>query len=151
MIASSDGREWGAADALAKSLRETRRGATRVLFAVSVLVAPVPFFILFLGGFVPLPFTCAFFLRGLTTGDGAFLWVGILGVHVLIDGGIVYAAAAVVSRLLFALFPMRVAVRAVGFVIAVEAVATFLPIYALEGDSRYFTLWGLVHWLRTGF
>ena len=109
----------------------------------------MPFSVLFIGGFVPLAWSCIYFIMGIAQGlgEGAALWAAMLGVHLAVDGLLLYALAALLSRLVFALLPMSIATRAVGVVIAAQVLAAFLPIYMLDGDSRgpvFYSLWDVV-------
>ncbi len=130
-------------------MRRLRRGATRVLFATSVLFTPVPFSMLFIVGLVPLFCTAVFFLRGIAvsvpgnTGGEALLMPAILAAHLIVDGGILYLVATVICRLLFGLCPTRFAIFAVGLLLSGEVIASFFPVNLLAGehDTRFLPLW----------
>jgi len=122
-------------------LRQLRRGATRTLFATSVLFVPVPFFMLFVVGLVPLASIGVFFIAGLVDdlergGEGIMLTVAILISHVVVDAFLLYVLSALVCGVLFGLLPTRVAVLAVGLLVAGELVAAFFPIYTLAGEHN---------------
>jgi hypothetical protein len=136
-----------------EALRVVRRGATRVLFAASVLFVPAPFSIVFFAGLLPLAAILAVtlwvLLRMLATmtGLGALFLVGIVGVQGVVDGGLLYLLSAVACWFLFALLPTRIALRGVGLLVAVEVVASLFPIYFFprdDADTSLVSLWGLV-------
>jgi hypothetical protein len=83
---------------------------------------------------------------------GGLLARAILLAHVLVDGAILYVAATVICRLLFALCPPRVALTAVALLLAVLVIASFFPIYLFAGDTdvERFTLWRVWRMLVIG-
>jgi hypothetical protein len=132
-----------------EALRRLRRGATRILVTASILFAPVPFSELFVVGLVPLWCTAVYFardipvaLQGSAAGDVPIA-AAMLAAHLIVDGGLLYVIATIISRLLFALFPIRVAVFVVGMLCTAEAIASFFPLYVFAGehDTQFLTLW----------
>jgi len=79
--------------------------ARRLLFAAAVLFVPTPFFMIVVGGLVPLAWTLLFFLRGAIvaipkgTAEG-FFTLGILSAHLFVIGGALYALSALLGLLL---------------------------------------------------
>ena len=132
-----------------ETVQQLRRGATRVLFATSLLFAPLPFSVLFIVGPVPLVCTTAFFVRmiavatGGETGGDALLVPAILAAHLVVGGGILYLIANVTCRVIFRLFPARVATFAVGLLLSGQVVASFFPVYVIAGEhhTRFLPLW----------
>jgi len=132
-----------------EALRQFRRGAIRILFTASILFAPVPFSELFVVGLVPLWCTAVYFGRGIpmafqaSAGGEVPIAAAMLAAHLIVDGGLLYLIATVISRLLFALCSTQVAVFVVGILCTAEALASFFPIYVLAGehDTEFLTLW----------
>jgi hypothetical protein len=86
-----------------------------ILFAAFVLTIPVPYFMVVVGGLVPLLYIVTLTIQGLIvaipkfTGEG-FWMVGILLAHVLVLGGVLYLAAGILAWLLDRIFNERSAV-----------------------------------------
>ena len=120
-----------------------RRGATRVLLAVSLLVAPAPFFMLFLVGLVPFPWIAVFLGGSFLHGDPTMM--ALAAIHLLADVAVLYLACASVSGLLFAVLPPQRASTAAALVAVALVIASFFPIYVLIGehDVRRATLLGV--------
>ena len=128
------------ASAQAEALGQLRRRATRVLFAASLLFAPMPFSMLFVVGLVPLSWTIDYFLRmimvtprGVGAGETPLVAV-ILAVHLIVDGGLLYLLWTVICRLLFRFFPGRAATSAVVLLLSGQVIASFFPVYLLAGE-----------------
>jgi hypothetical protein len=85
------------------------------LFAAFILLVPVPYFMLVVGGVVPTAFIMFIAVQGLVvalpkfTAEG-FWMLGILWAHVVILGGFLYLAAYGITHLLFRILPHRYAV-----------------------------------------
>jgi hypothetical protein len=116
------------------------RRASLALFAASVLFVPVPFYMIVVGGLVPLAWICLICLQGLAdglpklTGEGLFM-AGFLLAHVLILGGLLYLASALVCWVLLRLLPARLARLVVALLIAGGATASAFEIYRLPGHN----------------
>jgi|SRR5579862_5501335 len=121
----------------------SRRRATRILFAASVFVVPMPFFILFDLGLVPLAFTVIWFLRPFLalgpfkaqTFDALAFAVPFLALHVAIVGGLLYLVAMLLCRLFFWLGSPRVAKLVVGVLVATGIAASAFPIYTVTDPN----------------
>jgi hypothetical protein len=132
--------------------RQLRRGATRALFAASVLFAPVPFWMLFVGGLVPLVSIAVYFIVELVGslaqgGEAVVIFAGIFAAHVVVDSLLLYLLSALVCGVLFRLLPTRAAVYAVYPLIVGELAASFSPIYMLVGEHNtdMFNIWSVWH------
>ena len=114
--------------------------ARRLLFAAAVLFVPTPFFMIVVGGLVPLAWTLAFFLRGAVvaipkgTAEGFYI-LAILLAHLLVIGGALYLLSALVGRLLCRLLRPRPALIAAGLMVIGAAVASSYDIYRLPGHN----------------
>jgi hypothetical protein len=104
---------------------------------------------MFVAGLVPLPAIGVVALRGLLATQAAtplgdnWAWMMLIGLHLVVDGGLLYLAAAGICRVLFALCPRGVAVGAVALLVVAQVVASFFPVYFLdqmESSARY-TFW----------
>ena len=111
-----------------------------LLFAVFLLVVPVPYYMVVVGGLVP-PFCILYMaVHGLLvalpkfTGEG-FVMLGILWAHVVIFGGLLYLGAAILSWALFRLFPARFAMTFVVLIIVALIVAANFKIYRVPGHN----------------
>jgi hypothetical protein len=93
---------------------------------------PMPFFMLFIVGLVPLACTVAGF--GVPALVAPFPALILLVLHVAVDGGLLYLGAAVVCRLLFSFGSTRVANFAVAVLIAIAVVWSSFPIYTVMGE-----------------
>jgi len=118
----------------------TKRWAEWILFASLLFTVPVPFFMLVVGGIVPLFYILYLSIQGLIvaipkfTSEG-FWMLGILWAHVAILGGILYVAAWVIIRVFFKIFPVRYAVFLVISLIAVLGFASTHNIYRMPGHN----------------
>jgi hypothetical protein len=133
--------------------RILRRGATRVLFAVSALFAPVPFSLWFSAGFVPYALT---FVVGSSVMVGMLVTPGfesegivpgMIALNLAIGGGLLYLVCAIVCRMLFAFCPPRIATRGLAVLLVGEALASLCPIYWLpisETDTSTVNMVGLI-------
>lgn len=114
--------------------------ARRILFLAAVLFVPTPFFMIVVGGIVPLGWTIAFFLLGAVvaipklTGE-AFFILGILLAHLLVIGGALFLISTLLSRLLFAALNPRPALVAVGLIVVGTAVTSSFDIYQIPGHG----------------
>jgi len=124
-----------------RRVRALRWRATGALLAASVLFVPVPFYMVFAVGMWPL----AIMAVDCPTWGPDFFIVAFVVVQVVIDLGMLCLASVLVRRLLFEWLIPRDALRAVALVIAIEAAASFLPIYGFIGDPHGtgFNLWRL--------
>lgn len=110
------------------------------LFAAFLLTVPVPYYMLVVGGIVPTFFIIFIAVQGLIvalpkfTAEG-FWMLGILWVHVVILGGLLYLAAHGITWLLFRILPYRYALLAVIGMIATLFVASTLEIYRMPGHN----------------
>jgi len=120
------------------SSQKTKRWAQWILFAALLFTVPVPFFMLVVGGIVPLTYILYLSLQGLVvaipkfTAEG-FWMLGILWAHVAILGGILYLAAWTVTWLLFKILPDRYAF--LFLVCLVAALASTQHIYRMPGHN----------------
>jgi hypothetical protein len=130
------------ADTSPELVRQIRRGAMHLLVATFVLLAPVPFFLLFIVGLMPLGWIAWVFLRELASGD---VFIALFGVHVVADVGILYLVSWMVCRTLFGMLSLERAVFAVKLLVAAQVVAACFPIYVLAGDpdAQWISLWGV--------
>ena len=110
------------------------------LFAVLLLAAPVPYFMVVVGGIVPTFCIIYLAVHGLIvalpkfTAEG-FWMLGILWAHVVILGTLLYVAAAGISWLLFRFLPSRYALVVVlGLIVALFVASTF-EIYRVPGHN----------------
>jgi hypothetical protein len=110
------------------------------LFAAFILIVPVPYFMLVVGGMVPTFFIIFIAVQGLIvalpkfTAEG-FWMLGILWGHVLILGGLLYLAAHGITWLLFRILPYRYALLVVIGLIATIFVASTFEIYRMPGHN----------------
>jgi hypothetical protein len=114
--------------------------STLALFLAFVLLLPVGFFVFVFGGFLPLAWIFLTALVGLIAGlldlsGDAVLMIGILWAHVLILGGLLYLAAALICRLLYRLLNRRAAEVVVVLLIGSLAVGSLFDIYRLPGHG----------------
>lgn len=114
--------------------------ARRLLFAAAVLFVPTPFFMIVVGGLVPLAWTLLFFLRGAIvaipkgTAEG-FFTLGILSAHLFVIGGALYALSALLGRVLRWGLGPRGALIAAGVFAIGGAVASWFDIYRIPGHN----------------
>lgn len=110
------------------------------LFAAFLLTAPVPYYMLVVGGIVPTFFIIFLAVQGLIvalpkfTAEG-FWMLGILWAHVVILGGLLYLAAHGISWLFFRILPYRYALLLIiGLIATLFATSTF-EIYRIPGHN----------------
>lgn len=119
----------------------SRRSGKWVLFAALLLTVPAPFFMLVVGGLIPTAAILFIAVRGLVvalpkfTGEG-FAILAILGAHVAVLGGVLYLAAAGISRALFWALPAAWARLVIVLLVASLVVASFFQVYRLPGHNR---------------
>jgi hypothetical protein len=111
-----------------------------LLFAVFLLVVPVPYYMVVVGGLLP-PFCILYIaVHGLLvalpkfTMEG-FVILGILWAHVVIFGGLLYLGATGISWVLFRVFPARFALTVVFLMIVALLVAANFEIYRVPGHN----------------
>ena len=111
-----------------------------MLFAVFLLVVPVPYYMVVVGGLLP-PFVILYMaVHGLLvalpkfTMEG-FAMLGILWAHVVIFGVLLYLGATGISWVLFRVFPARFAMTVVFILVAALLVAASLEIYRIPGHN----------------
>ncbi len=118
----------------------SRRVGKWILLTAFVSFIPVPFFMLVVGGLVPLAAIGHFAIQGIVIGLPkltleAFFMVGILLIHVLVFGVLLYLAANLIARLLFWMLPPRAALVVVlTIVVALFAISLF-EVYRLPGHN----------------
>jgi hypothetical protein len=124
----------------AKKHDRYRRRAKWVLFGVSLVTVPVPYFMVVVGGIVPTAAIMALaahgsvvFLTKLTL-EGVWM-LGILWAHVALFGGLLYAVSAVLTGLLFRVFPAGVSVACVAVLAVVLLLASTFEIYRQPGHN----------------
>ena len=111
-----------------------------MLFAAAVLFAPVPFFMIVVGGFIPLAAIIYMFLEGLLvaipkgSAEG-FYMLGIFLLHIVILGGLLLLLTWIVSKLLFRWFSPAVAKVIIGLLVVALAVSSLFQIYRLPGHN----------------
>jgi len=128
----------------------TDRRVTRALFAAMVFVVPMPFYMLFIIGWVPLACTIAKFLPLLVVallggGFGAAIFAAIvLAVHIAVDGGLLYLGAAFLFEVLFWPRSTRFAYVGVAVLVAIGIVASSFPIYGgMDGGVEVMNVSGV--------
>jgi hypothetical protein len=110
------------------------------LFVVLLLTVPVPYYMLVVGGIVPTMFIVFISVQGLIialpkfTAEG-FSMLGILWVHVLILGSLLYLAAHVITRLMFYFMPDRYALWVVICLIVALFMTSTFEIYRMPGHN----------------
>ena len=105
----------------------------------SVFVVPMPYYLLFIVGWVPLACTVAWCVySALLIHKVGFALFGllVLAVHVAVDGTILGLASMLITTLLFRLLPARVATVVVVLFIAAGLVASSFPIYSLANTTQ---------------
>ncbi len=111
-----------------------------MLFLVALLVVPVPYYMVVVGGMVPVFCILYIAIHGLLvalskfTREGFFM-LGILWAHVVILGGLLYLGAAGISRVLFRVFPARFAMTVVIALVVALLVAANFEIYRVPGHN----------------
>jgi hypothetical protein len=118
----------------------SRRRAKWVLFGVSLLSVPVPYFMVVVGGMVPTAAIIALAAYGsivfLTKLALEGVWMlGILWAHVALFGGILYALSAAVTWVVFRFFPAGVSTAFVAVLAAVLLLASTFEIYRQPGHN----------------
>lgn len=110
------------------------------IFAVFLITIPVPYFMIVVGGLVPMFFILFLALQGLIvalpkfTAEG-FWMLGILWAHVVILGGLLYVIAYGITWFLFKVLPRRYALFVVLGLVATLLVASTFEIYRLPGHN----------------
>jgi hypothetical protein len=110
------------------------------VFAVFLITMPVPYFMIVVGGLVPMFFILFLALQGLIvalpkfTTEG-FWMLGILWAHVVILGGLLYVIAYGITWFLFKILPRRYALFVVLGLVAALFVASTFEIYRLPGHN----------------
>jgi len=110
------------------------------VFAVFLFTIPVPYFMIVVGGLVPLFFILFLALQGLIvalpkfTAEG-FWMLGILWAHVVILGGLLYVIAYGITWFLFKILPSRHALFVLVGLVAALFVASSFEIYRLPGHN----------------
>jgi len=118
----------------------TRLWPKWLLFAVFLLVVPVPYYMVVVGGLIPTFCILYMAVHGLLvalpkfTGEG-FVMLGILWAHVVIFGGLLYLGATGISWVLFRVFPARFALTVVFVMIVALLVAANFEIYRVPGHN----------------
>jgi len=111
-----------------------------MLFTAFLLTVPVPFFMLVVGGIVPLVYILFFSIQGLVvaipkfTAEG-FWMLGILWAHVAILGGLLYLAAWGISWMVFKILPERFALLLLISLVVFLGVASTQKIYRMPGHN----------------
>lgn len=111
-----------------------------MLFAVFLLVVPVPYSMVVVGGSAPTFCILYIAVHGLLvalpkfTMEG-FVMLGILWAHVVIFGGLLYLGATGISWVLFRVFPPRFALTVVFVLFVGLLVAANLEIYRVPGHN----------------
>lgn len=111
-----------------------------MLFAVFLLVVPVPYYMVVVGGVAPTFCILYIAVRGLLvalpkfTMEG-FAMLGILWAHVVIFGGLLYLGAAGIPWVLFRVFPARFALTVVFVLVVALLVAANFEIYRVPGHN----------------
>lgn len=111
-----------------------------VLFTVFLIVMPVPYFMIVVGGLVPMSFILFLAAQGIIvalpkfTTEG-FWMLGILWAHVVILGGFLYIIAYGITWFLFRVLPRRYALFVVCGLFAALIVASTFEIYRLPGHN----------------
>jgi hypothetical protein len=126
------------------------------LFVAFITFVPVPFYMVFCLGIVPLLWIEVFFMRSLLTvfsSEGTvvnFLAIGAFGigmfiVHSAINFTILFFVSVFLRTLLFRFFSRPYAATAAWLIIAVLGVASFFHIYVLRGENAayFLNLWDL--------
>jgi hypothetical protein len=110
------------------------------VFAVFLITMPVPYFMIVVGGLVPMFFILFLALQGLIvalpkfTTEG-FWMLGILWAHVVILGGLLYVIGYGITWFLFKILPRRYALFVVLGLVAALFVASTFEIYRLPGHN----------------
>jgi hypothetical protein len=110
------------------------------LFIASLLTVPVPYFMVVVGGLVPLFYILYLSVYGLYIGlpkftAEAFWMLGILWTHVVILGGILYLVATGVTWFCVHVLPRRYALVVVfGLIFALLGASTF-QVYRMPGHN----------------
>jgi len=111
-----------------------------MLFAAFILMVPVPYYMLVVGGIMPTFLIIFIAVRGFIvaipkfTAEG-FWMLAILWAHVVILGGILYLAAYAITWFLYRVLPQRYALLIVIGLIAALFVASTFKIYRMPGHN----------------
>src|SRR5262249_31702126 len=100
-----------------RRVHAVRRRATRMLLAASVLFVPVPFYMVFSVGMIPLAWIAASFLESCFLGGlnpSVTVILAVFALHVVVEIGLLALISALLCRVLFHLLPVRYAILAVG-------------------------------------
>ena len=121
-------------------VKKARRVGKWTLLTAFVIFVPVPFFMLVVAGLVPLAAIAFFAAQGVVVGlpkltFEAFFIVGILLIHVLLLGGLLYLAASLISRILFWALPRKAAFVVVLAVVAALLAMSWFEVYRLPGHN----------------
>jgi hypothetical protein len=111
-----------------------------ILFAALILLLPVPYFMLVVGGMVTTFYIAFIAVKGLIvalpkfTAEG-FWMLAILWAHVVILGGLLYLIAWGITQLLFRILPNRYALLVTIALIGTLFVASTFEIYRMPGHN----------------
>lgn len=111
-----------------------------MLFVAFLITVPVPYYMVVVGGLVPTFCILCLAVLGLVvalpkfTGEGFFM-LGILWAHVVSLGGLLYLAAAGITRVLFRLLPARIALVVLFVLIVTLFIASTFDIYRMPGHN----------------
>ncbi len=110
------------------------------LFVSLLITVPVPFYMFVVGGLIPTVAIIFMTLQGVVVAvpkfklEG-FVILGVLGVHVIVLCGLLYVAAAGLTRFLYWVMPRTVATSLIIFLIAGLFTASCFNIYRLPGHN----------------
>lgn len=111
------------------------------LFVAFLMTVPVPYYMIVVGGMVPLFFILFLAVQGLIvalpkfTAEG-FWMLGILWTHVVVLGTLLYIGASIIHWLLFRVLPRRLAkIMLFAFIATLVALSSLFPIYRLPGHN----------------
>jgi hypothetical protein len=117
-----------------------QRRAKWVLFGVSLVTVPVPYFMVVVGGIVPTAAIMALaahgsivFLTKLTL-EGVWM-LGILWAHVALFGGLLYALSTAITWIVFRVFPAGASLACVAVLAVVLLLASTFEIYREPGHN----------------
>lgn len=119
---------------------KTKRWSMWALFTAFLLTVPVPYIMLVVGGIVPTFCIIYLAVNGSVVALPKFtaegFWIlGILWLHVLIFGGLLYVVARAINWFLFRLLPVRYALLIIGALIIALFVTSSFEIYRLPGHN----------------
>lgn len=119
---------------------DSKKWSKWILFIALLFFVPAPFYMIVVGGLIPTIIIVHMTLQGLIvaipkfTAEG-FWMLGILFIHVLILGGILFLAAFIISWVLFRLLPKRLAQISIVAIVCSLVVASTFEIYRLPGHN----------------